>query len=71
MKKEELFNNFGSVMESEILDPTQMETLEGGAKCEGGCKKACLGGGQNSATRMNVPTIYDSNSSQHAEAREC
>lgn len=68
MKKDKLFNNLESVMEAEILDPTQMDSLEGGAKCEMGCKKACLRGGQNSAQRVIIQNKYECYDS---EAREC
>ena len=54
MEKNNMFKNFAPVLESEVLDEQQMNTLEAGAKCESGCKKACLGGGQNSAKKVTL-----------------
>lgn len=56
MKKDELFSNFASVMETEFLDQTQMDSLQGGAKCEAACKKGCTLGRQNSSKGENVST---------------
>lgn len=56
MKDEKIFKNFGSIAEFEVLDSSQMNSLEAGAACESGCKKACMGGGQNYSRRVGVCT---------------
>lgn len=71
MDKQAIFKDFASVMEAEVLDQSQMDSLEGGAKCEGGCKKACMGGGQNSTTRLVVPTIKNENAFRDSASRMC
>lgn len=56
MKDEKIFKNFGSIAKFEVLDSSQMNSLEAGAACESGCKKACLDGGQNYSRRVGVCT---------------
>ena len=51
----EKFQNFGSVLESEVLDEQQMNSLEAGGSCEKGCKKSCKPGNQKEYTHYTVP----------------
>ena len=59
MKNSGLFKNFNMVTDSEILESSQMNMLEAGAACENGCKKACMGGGQNYSRRIGVNTVTE------------
>ena len=54
----EKFQNFGSVLEAEVLDEQQMNSLEAGAKCQGGCKKSCQPGNQNSNVEVEIESDF-------------
>lgn len=56
MDKQAIFKDFASVMEAEVLDPSQMDSIEAGAStCGAGCKKSCKPGNQNTFTEINLP----------------
>lgn len=56
MNKQKLFKDFASVMEAEVLDQSQMDSIEAGGSCNNGCKKSCKPGNQNTVTEIILPS---------------
>ena len=48
------FQRFGSVLEAEVLDEQQMNSLEAGGNCDWGCKKSCQPGNQNENKKVTI-----------------
>lgn len=59
------FQQFGTIMQSELLDEQQMNSLQAGGKCEIGCKKSCYAGNQNGKAKdkgidvSRMPVCYE------------
>ena len=60
MEKKQMFKNFSSVAEAEVLSQQQMDALEAGGSCQSGCKKSCKPGNQNiSKTHPYILTLEE------------
>lgn len=59
-----MFEKFGSVLETEVLDQQQMNALEAGGSCESGCKKSCKMGNQNHYREVNINSPKDITSTE-------